>query len=372
MLTSKTHPFRILTITTIARTNEVFLADINERLSNFDHYAAAIDMSESLAKKYYKATLNLSMSRSYRAVLSIKKVRHELQYFVEEHEIDLIHVHTPIAAFIVRYIFRNYLTAKKQKLPIVYTAHGFHFFPGNSVLKNWIYLTLEKISAAWTDKLIVINNTDYFAALKYKMIRPEKLLQIPGIGIDLSLYKCAPNEYSRSNKKSFLCIAEFIPRKNHRDIIIALKKTKQDFSIKFAGDGELLQSIQNLVSKLDLDTRVEFLGYRDDIVKLIDECDGLILVSSQEGLPRSILEGMSMGKIIIGSNIRGIKDLLEYGAGILVEVGDTTALAQMMDDIIINPDNYNAMKYKAGKASIKYDVNNIVRIHEDLYNELIF
>ena len=45
--------------------------------------------------------------------------------------------------------------------------------------------------------------------------------------------------------------------------------------------------------------------------RLIDECDGLILVSSQEGLPRSILEGMSMGKIVIGSNIRGIKDLLK-------------------------------------------------------------
>ncbi|MFM2314253.1 MAG: hypothetical protein RLZZ04_3529, partial [Cyanobacteriota bacterium] len=62
---------------------------------------------------------------------------------------DLVHVHTPIAAFVTRYALKD---VKKTK--VIYTAHGFHFYRGGSAVKNAIFLSLEKLAGQWTDYLI--------------------------------------------------------------------------------------------------------------------------------------------------------------------------------------------------------------------------
>jgi hypothetical protein len=74
-----------------------------------------------------------------------------LNDLLKEHRFDLIHVHTPVAAFLGRY-----LAKKTGQVPVLYTAHGFHFYKG-APWKNWlIYYTAERLAARWTDGLIVL------------------------------------------------------------------------------------------------------------------------------------------------------------------------------------------------------------------------
>ena len=66
-----------------------------------------------------------------------------LKDLLREHHFDLIHVHTPVAAFLGRY-----LAKATNQGAVLYTAHGFHFYQG-APRRNWlIYYTAERIASA--------------------------------------------------------------------------------------------------------------------------------------------------------------------------------------------------------------------------------
>ena len=113
-----------------------------------------------------------------------------IQNIVKREGYDIVHVHTPVAAFVTRFALRNRSVDTFPK--IVYTAHGFHFYKGGQALRNCIFLNLEKLAGKWTDKLIVINQEDYDAAALHHIVPQEDRVYMPGIGLDLEEYRRAP------------------------------------------------------------------------------------------------------------------------------------------------------------------------------------
>ena len=95
------------------------------------------------------------------SLFTLYKALQQLKNLMDVNKFDLVHVNTPIAAFLGR------LAAKiTNTKPVLYTAHGFHFYSG-APLKNWImYYTMERLAAKWTDGLITMNEEDFIAACK--------------------------------------------------------------------------------------------------------------------------------------------------------------------------------------------------------------
>ncbi|MDJ0689930.1 MAG: glycosyltransferase [Xenococcaceae cyanobacterium MO_188.B32] len=63
-----------------------------------------------------------------------------IQEVITAEQYDIVHVHTPIAAFITRFALRNrQKQAKISHTSVIYTAHGFHFDRGGNLLKNLIF-----------------------------------------------------------------------------------------------------------------------------------------------------------------------------------------------------------------------------------------
>ena len=304
-----------------------------------------------------------------------------VQEVVAQNNYDLVHVHTPVAAFVTRYALKN--RRGKQYPKIFYTAHGFHFHPKGNPIKNAIFLALEKLAGKWTDCLITINREDEIAAKKHRLLPPENIYYTPGIGLDINYYnrdRLSASEITTVRDELqlaptdslLLCIAEFIPRKRHSDIIQALKKlNRPDIHLALAGSGDLQTEIEQLTYKSGLKKQVHFLGNRSDIPRLISASNATLLTSQQEGLPRSIMEALSMGTPVIGTNIRGIKDLLADNSGLLVEVGDTEALAQAMAYIVDNPDAAIQMGQRGQSKIAEYDINKIVQIYAELYDRAL-
>jgi len=309
----------------------------------------------------------------------IQKVMHEGQY-------DIVHVHSPVAAFVSRYALNSF--RKQGKCQVIYTAHGFHFHPRGNALKNTIFLTLEKLAGAWTDHLVVINRVDELAAKKYQLLPTERIHYMPGIGVDLDYYNGdLVSEIDLQNlywelgisaaTPLFICVAEFIPRKHHSDIIHAFaklvhSKTGTKVCLAFAGQGVLLREMQQLAMDLGIGDRIYFLGLRKDIPTLMKAAVANILVSDQEGLPRSIMESLSLETPTIGTQIRGIQELLEAGCGLLVEVGDVEDIARKMAWILEHPQDAKLMG-KRGRELMKssYALPHIIKLHEDLYMEIL-
>ena len=301
-----------------------------------------------------------------------------VQEVVAQDNYDLVHVHTPIAAFVTRYALRN-----NYQTRVIYTAHGFHFYQGGNAVKNAIFFNLEKLAGKWTDYLVTINKEDEAAAKKHNFLPANKIYYTRGIGVDTDYYasgKVTPEDIRKvkqelqlSNSDTLLLsIAEFTPRKRHQDLLYALAKTANlNIHLALAGDGKIKAAMEELAKQLGINQQVHFLGYRTDIPTLIQAADAVLLVSQQEGLPRSIMEAMCLNTPVIGTNIRGTRDLLEEGCGLLIELGDTDALAKAMTQVAENSNSLAAMAEKAKIRIKNYDITQIIQQYEDIYSSAL-
>ena len=268
---------KLLIVTTVTTTQRAFLLPFAEYFRQLgwevDGMAAGI-ASCAASNKAFNNVYDISWSRSPIDPSNLTKAVERVRQVVRHGKYNIVHVHTPIASFVVRYALRNW--SRPSKPVIIYTAHGFHFYQGGQPLTNATFLALEKLAGRWTDHLIVINREDENAALHYKLVRRERVHYMPGIGIDLTNYML-PNNNSNtiaivrselSLKPGlflFLMIASFDPGKRHRDVLrAAAMLCRQDFILAFAGTGPLQQKCIQLARSLGIEKKVRFLGFRDD------------------------------------------------------------------------------------------------------------
>lgn len=240
----------------------------------------------------------------------------EVYKLVSDHKYDLIHCHSPIGGLITRLACRK---IRKHGTPVIYTAHGFHFFKG-APIKNWmLYYPVEKICSRWTDVLITINQED-FSFAKRKM-KSKKIEYIPGIGIDLE--RITNIDVDRTEKRRelgvpngailLLSVGELNKNKNHETVIRAI--ADMDVHYIIAGRGDLEDQLRLTIEELGLTNRVKLLGYRKDIVELCKTADVFVFPSFREGLSVSVMEAMGSGLPIVCSRIRGNTDLIDENGG---------------------------------------------------------
>ena len=371
-------PHKLLIVTTVPITIRGFLLPFIQHFKNLGWQVDGMAQAISALPECVSAcdcVWDIQWSRNPLDPRNFLAGVSRVQEVVAQGNYDLVHVHTPIAAFVTRYALKNF-----NKPKVIYTAHGFHFFQGGNPLKNTIFFSLEKLAGAWTDYLIVINQEDEAAAKKYRFLPAERIYYTRGIGVDTNYY--ASHQVSESDvlqvrqelnlslsDSLLLSIAEFTPRKRHRDLLNALAKLNAPHvHLALAGEGPLREEMEQLAVRLGLAQQVHFLGFRTDIPILIKTADAVLLVSQQEGLPRSLMEAMCLETPVIGSKIRGIQDLLEDGCGLLVEVGNIDAIAQAMAQVVDDSESSTVMAQKAQTKMADYDVKQIIQQYTDIYN----
>ncbi|MDY3002443.1 MAG: glycosyltransferase family 4 protein [Romboutsia timonensis] len=358
---------KILYVTTVSSTINAFLVPhINMLLErgNIVDCACFInrDIDKTLIEKGVKV-FNIPFTRNPLQLQNLKGFN-ELVKIQKENNYDIIHVHTPVAS-----VYGRLLKIKFPKLKTIYTVHGFHFHKTASKLNWMIYYPIEKFMSRFTDTMITINKEDYERASKFNI---DKVYKHNGVGVDLQEYN--PNRYSKSDVRSklnlkdedfvVLMIAEVNKNKNHRQIIDAVKILKNrnvDIKVLCAGDGNLFRSIRDEVEKANLSENIRMLGYRTDIDELVTSCDVGALMSYREGLPKNIMELMAARKTVVGTNIRGICDLVVDGYnGYLVEVGDSKATADKLEYLKNNRKKLDELSDNAYEFIRDYNIDKVV------------
>ncbi len=301
----------------------------------------------------------------------------ELRSLLKNHYFDLIHVHTPVAAFLGRFLAKS-----THQGPVLYTAHGFHFYKGASRRNSLIYYTAERIAFRWTDGLIVMNSEDFENAQKLGFKAGDNLFYVHGVGVDLSEY--ADPLVCENNIRASLgigqediivtCVAELNKNKNHDFLLDAwgeLTRWHNYIHLLFVGTGEKIATLQKRVMQEHLQ-RVYFLGYRRDVPQILRETDIATLVSKREGLPRCIIEAMAAGKPVVASNVRGPRELIEDGkTGFLVELGDVVGLARALEKLILDRELRNAMGEAGQKKIQDYSLEKVLVEMERIYERYL-
>jgi len=371
----------LLFVTTIPATVSSFFVPITRHLQaqgwQVDAMANGISSNPKCLETFDRVW-DVDLSRNPLDQKNLFIARQQIRKVLAQKHYDIVNVSTPVAAFVTRYALND---LRKKGLKLIYTAQGFHFYRGGAAVKNIIFRTLETIAAPWTDYLVVVNREDEAAAKR--IIPDERVRYIPGTGVNLDRY--SPDNISASEIEQvrenlglkpdnplFLSVAEFIPRKHPRDILIAFAKlNRSEVHLAFAGDGRLLEQMKQLASNLGIQDRVHFLGLRKDIPVLMRASTATILASEQEGLPNCVMESICLEIPVIGTDIRGTRDLLEEGNGLLFQVGDVEGLAQAMTWVLDRPEEVKMMGKRGRERMAAYGLPQILKQYENLYAEAL-
>ena len=306
----------------------------------------------------------------YNIPANIKAYR-QLKNLMVKEKFSGVHCHTPMAGALARLA----ANATRTK-PILYTAHGFHFYKGCPLKNKLIYQTAETFLARYTDAQITINQEDYAAAQKFPL--RGKAYYVPGIGVDVK--KISSMQVDRATKRKelgipedafvFVSVGELNENKNHRTVIRAFAKTDMANSYYLiCGEGELKQEHLKLTEELGVSDRVRFLGFRTDVSEILRSCDCFVFPSFREGLSVSLMEAMAAGLPCIASRIRGNVDLLP-DSRYLFESSDEAALCQLMCDVV---DGVQVRQECTRNKKIleQYDVRNVSEQMKKIYTELL-
>ena len=210
----------------------------------------------------------------------------------------------------------------KTKVIINFTGLGSLFTDKKYKFLKVIYVQILKIIRKKISYIILQNEYDYRYLRFNKIFIEKQLLIVKGSGIDCDYFTCKDSIYQK-HKYKFLFLSRIKKEKGINLFIEAIRyfNLKSSFKADFiiAGPFEL-NEIYLKKTILDLESEfsnVKYLGNIDDPKKILDKVDVFVLPSIREGISRTLLEAMSMKRLIIGSNKPGIKSLIKNDNGFL-------------------------------------------------------
>lgn len=150
------------------------------------------------------------------------------------------------------------------------------------------------------------------------------------------------------------------------------KVTNTTWKAILIGEGEQEEELKDIVEKLALGNRVEFLGFREDRLSLLKGFDAFVLPSRSEGIPRCIMEAMAAKVPVIASDIPGCKMLIDgKTTGMLFELDNAEDLAKKLDKVMENQVDVESFKQQAFKfLSENYSAKRMAHQYETLFLNL--
>ena len=121
--------------------------------------------------------------------------------------------------------------------------------------------------------------------------------------------------------KVLICVGRLDRNKNQGFLISAmaeLLKKDKSYQLLLAGPDEASGKYQKLAKKLNVDKNVHFLGFRKDVVELLQISDLATSVSIREGLGLNLIEALINNVPIVASDNRGHRDIVDTGSGFVV------------------------------------------------------
>lgn len=384
MIARSRQPKRILLATTVPITIEAFLLPLVERLvaDDWDVDAIAHRLPGSPTSGAFHRAWDVPWSRNpvtslLRSPMAIRRIRS----IVTDRRYDLIHVQTPVAAFVTRLAVATLPRPRRPR--VIYTAHGFHFHPQGGSITNVVARSLERLAATWTDLIIVTNAADLDAARRHHLLPPDRVVLMPGVGVDVELNRrdlvpssvidAVYEELGVSRETPLIvCVAELNRNKRQSLLIRALAAMQEvGAHLVLRGDGPELDNLLRLARELRVGDRVHIMGFRPDPRPLMLAARAFALVSRREGLPRVVMEALSLEVPVVGTDIRGIRDLLEGDVGTLIPPGDVAALAAALDGVITDPDAA-AARARRGRLQMveRFGIERVLDMQMELYDRL--
>ena len=270
-------------------------------------------------------------------------------FLIKQEKIDILHCQGFLSSLL------GFFLSKLTKIPYIATVQRLE--SRRNPLKNFIYRQADFcIGVSWA------------VAENFRKIGVKNIKVIPN-GIDLKRFEGL--ERKRHDGFVVITVARLEKVKGIEYLVKSISNLKSQISnltCLIIGDGSERKNLEDLVKKLGLQEKVKFLGPipNEKIPEYLAQADCFCLPSLREGFGIAILEALAAGLPVIGTNVGGIKDIVDNGqTGILVEPQNSQAIAQAIQKI------YSGQRF--AKADLaKYDWQNIalkvLKLYENCFS----
>jgi len=303
---------------------------------------------------------------------------------------DIIHTHSSKAGILGRLAgaFYNFLSPG-QKTKIIHTYHGFGFTPQQNPIIRRIFVLLEKITSAFSDKLIFVSEANRQTAVSLKFADHTRHITIRS-GVDLNFFKNfnlsdaeklqIKSKYNiLPDEKVVLTIGPFKKQKNLADFIkVASEIKRRSIKAKFiiVGDGESKKELETLAEELGVKKEIIFAGWitsKKDLAALLKISNVFLMTSLWEGLPRSMIEAIASGVPVCANAVDGIQDIITDGiTGLLSAPFDIKKSADNVEKIL--RDTVFAVQLSTAaskKVDDDFDIDKMVERQKKMYFDLL-
>lgn len=261
---------------------------------------------------------------SFRAVNALVDI-------IKERDIHVIHTHGYKSDIL------GLLAARKAAIVSMSTPHGFGL-PKDIKLKAFI--RLGKFALKYFDSVVPLSE-QLVGEVKAAGI-PENKIKFIRNAVDLKEV-----EQYRVNKKvnqdpqrklRIGYIGQMIPRKKIDHLLEVYNQIwlkNNNIELQLLGDGDSRKEMEAMAKSMPCSESIHFLGFRNDRLALLSQFDLFVMTSSDEGIPRCLMEAIAMEIPVAAYNISGIDQLVMHNeTGLLAEFGDKQTLAQYWQKLL--------------------------------------
>ncbi len=252
------------------------------------------------------------------------------------------------------------LAARWAGVKWVYTKKAMSW--GN---KHW------KIRSFLADFIVCINDemSSFFSYKKNQRLIP--------LGIDLDHYKRRSSAKPEGPEFRIVSIANLVPVKGIEVLIRSVHAINdENIVLQVVGDDRdpYAGQLKKLVTELAPMAKIIFMGKQADVRPVLENADLFVIPTldegRKEGMPMALVEAMSMGVPVLGSNISGIKYVLRDFPELLVEAGNHEVLAHKIKYIMENASGNTLGEALRSHCENHFSKNKFIHAHENLYREL--
>ncbi|MET0067935.1 MAG: glycosyltransferase family 4 protein [Candidatus Thiodiazotropha sp.] len=290
------------------------------------------------------------------------KVVEQIVSICHSQRIDILHTHE----------FRSNVyglhIARKLKLPIISTAHG---WIANS-FKRKIFSMIDKtILSLFFDRVIAVS--DSVAHKIYaSRLRNNSIVTVHNT-LDTKGYRIHHDNGLRSRYAIppqvpiIAKIGRLSPEKRQINLIRSIKRLVDagyELRLLLIGVGPDEAELKALVAELGLQEIVLFTGFIREMQPVYSEVDLVVQASSTEGLPNVVLEAMLMRVPVIATDVGGTAEVInDESVGVLIRPGDDDQLTDSMRNFLDAPEQFR-QKLDAAERRIRESFDSDMRLQK--------
>ncbi|PVY70824.1 glycosyltransferase involved in cell wall biosynthesis [Tamilnaduibacter salinus] len=241
-------------------------------------------------------------------------------------------------------------------------------------LTGWIYSALVKVAYRRAEFLFFQNEEDREVFGELGLADSTNSLRLPGSGVDLERFSPdAENAEGHGEPVRFLMASRLIYPKGVVEYLRAAKSvvaryTNVECLLAGVPDGsDRAVPLDVIRSYCSEDSQVRFLGHVEEMSDVLTGVTAVVLPSSYpEGVPRSLLEGLAAGKLIVTTDRPGCRDALDEGVnGFFVQEQSVDSLVSAMEKVLaLDEHELRAMsRFSRQKAETGFDESAVIEAY---------